>query len=186
MRILVDIDDVLRRTQDSINHMYSVVHKGKWYKLKDKWELDEFYEIGEAINRFAFVEYAKPIFSGAKIYDGAKEFLEELTRLGHTVVLCTVQNEHTLAPTVAWLQRHRLSFNELYVTGLDPKKNGKKMAGDVMIDDGLHNLEKFDGLKICFGQLWNQGFTDGFRTDSFTDILKHIADHQEMLIALPW
>jgi len=182
MRILVDVDDVLRRTQDSINHVYSRVHKGKWYKIKDKWELPDFYEIGEAIDKFAFDTYAAEIFSTARVYDGAREFLQDLTRLGHTVVLCTVQNKCTLGPTVEWLQIHNLPFNELYITGLDPKKNGKKMAGDIMIDDGLHNLEKFDGLKICFEQPWNKGFTDGFRTNSYTVILQLIANHQEMLI----
>jgi 5'(3')-deoxyribonucleotidase len=182
MRILVDIDDVIRRLQDSINHVYEEIYPNKWWKPKDKWELDEFYEIGHEINKFAFETHAKIIFGGAQVYQGAGYFLDELIRLGHTVVLCTVQNRHSIGSTVSWLHKNLISYHELYITGLDPEKNGKQITGDVMIDDGLHNLEKFDGLKICFAHPWNEGFTDGFRTNSYDQIIKHIADHQEMLV----
>ena len=182
MRILVDIDGVIRDLHIKVNEVYDREHPGKWRTPITKWGMHEFYEIGNDIYNFAFNIHAVECFGKAPPYSGAVEFVDKLYELGHTVVICTSQNKHTTQPTINWLYECDIKFHELYVTGQNHKKNGKQITGDVMIDDGLHNLKKFDGLKICFEQPWNEGFTDGFRTNDYNVILQCIADHQEMLI----
>jgi len=182
MRILVDVDGVIRNLHGKIDEIYDRECPGKWRKPITNWGMHDFYEIGRDIYKLTFVKFANECFGEADVYPGAIDFVDELMKLGHTIVICTSQTKHTTMFTTQWLYNQGFNFHELYVTGQDHKKNGKQMVGDVMIDDGLHNLEKFDGLKICFEQPWNEGFVDGFRTNCYDEILQHIADHQEMLI----
>lgn len=182
MRILMDIDGVLRNLVGQIEKIYDREYPNKWRKPITAWGLHEFFEIGHGIYGFAFKKFAYECFGQALAYPGAVRFVLKLVALGHTVVMCTSQNKHTTVMTAEWLYEHKFDFHELYITGQDHKKSGKNMEGDIMIDDGLHNLEKFNGLKICFEQPWNEGFTDGFRTSNYDEILQLVADHQEMLV----
>lgn len=56
---------------------------------------------------------------------------------------------------------------------------------DVLIDDGIHNLEVFPGIPICFHRPWNEEW-DGPRVYDFQfipnavrHVLKHEGDHSE-------
>lgn len=49
-------------------------------------------------------------------------------------------------------------------------QNKSMIKGDVLIDDSMDNLKNFNGVKICYAQPWNESWTEGIRTNSWTKI----------------
>lgn len=42
--------------------------------------------------------------------------------------------------------------------------------GDILVDDGIHNLEDFEGIRILYTQPWNEGNTDFLRANQWWEI----------------
>ena len=160
--IKVDIDGVLRDWNSSLidefrkRYAESYVH----YPFRD-FDINPDFPDGVNIRQFYLEEAPYEIYTQAKPYNGAIQFIEWLVREFPNVWLVSTQYPNTMYPTMVWLEKNIPSSANLPLVfskskglvGLD------KFSDRLLIDDAPHNLvdeEKCGGYPICFGQSYNR------------------------------
>ena len=96
-----------------------------------------------------FWDCVKPI-------DGASETLQKLIADGHKVLIVTTSNYHTLASKmerVLFKYFPFLTWNDVIITS-----HKQLVNGDVLIDDGTHNLEGGNYFKILMTAQHNKKY----------------------------
>ena len=96
-----------------------------------------------------FWDWVKPI-------DGASEALQKLIADGHKVLIVTTSNYHTLASKmerVLFKYFPFLTWNDVIITS-----HKQLVNGDVLIDDGIHNLEGGNYFKILMTAQHNKKY----------------------------
>lgn len=74
---------------------------------------------------------------------------------GYTLgILTTAANTLSLPHKVEWLQLHFPHISNILLVYKTHIKHW--VEGDILIDDGIHNLEKFTGISILYDQPWNR------------------------------
>lgn len=68
-------------------------------------------------------------------------------------ILTTAANAMSMPHKIAWLQKHFPHIKNIMVVYKAHIKHW--VSGDILIDDGLHNVENFTGIRILYGQPWN-------------------------------
>ena len=166
MRIGIDCDGVLRDfIPDVINkinetrphHSDKILTPNSWnwedwlpFWTEDETEKyifeDNFYEL--------FGPDANPIPSVLEDFPILKAWA---IKNGHELVLVSAQRPHCEEPTMEWLQRWGIMFDEYLFT-----KEKWSIDVDVLIDDSPEKLDIFNersvayGRPICMNQTWNQ------------------------------
>lgn len=117
------------------------------------WDLMKFVkpECGKDI--FKYLDYPE-LYDDVEPIHGSIEGVKCLRGLGYKVVFATSSSQAHAGRKLTWLQEHgfitdehmRYSFCDFYAEITDKSL----LRGDIMIDDGLHNIEKFQGLPILF------------------------------------
>ncbi len=180
MRVLVDVDGVIRDMHSYMDKVYDREFPEETRSPITEWHFYKSYSIGKRVYDFAFKDFAKEIFGDAPAYPGAAKFVKELSNRGHRITICTSQNRYTSFVTMLWLNEHRIYYDDFYLTCYTKNETPEKMIkGDILIDDGLHNLENFDGTQICFAQGWNTEFKGKYRTNNYEEILNIIESIKE-------
>jgi len=106
---------------------------------------------------------------------GASECLSILINDGHTVRIVTASYYETLPAKMKWLFKHYpfLKWEDVIVA-----YDKKIINGDVLIDDGIHNLEGAPYKKILFSRPYNIDYdaeSNGMvRVRSWIDIYREI------------
>lgn len=162
--IALDVDGVLRNFEKSLQRVYRAYYPGWWCEPVTNWKLAPFYEIGEEIERFAFVEHPWEVFAGAETYPGALEMVYRLKDLGADVFYLTTQWDTTRDATGYWLAQK--GFAGLGAVCFARSEEEKARAlddyrADGLIDDGPHNLEAAQGAGypvLCVDRAWNRDF----------------------------
>lgn len=130
MIIALDVDGVLRDFNGSLDRVYRKWNPTHGPSIEPyEWDLSASYPECVDINKFAFVEHAKEIFSEAEPYPGAVHFANRLYR-DHNVVITTMQFEAMRPVLLDWLQRHRIPYHSLMFT-----REKYLVDADVLIDD---------------------------------------------------
>lgn len=100
----------------------------------------------------------KTLYDEAPRIEGALEGVKALRELGHRVVFCTSTNLYMSGRKLRWLSDN--GFLTLQFGNISPdytEMNDKGLLrADVLIDDHIKNLERFQGEKILFAQPHNQ------------------------------
>lgn len=109
----------------------------------------------------------------------AQEVLCRLKDDGHTIRVVTASHFNTVPPKVAWLLEHYpyLKWEDVIIAS-----DKSIINGDVMIDDGTHNLEVSSCMKILFDRPHNRKY-DADRSgmirvhnwDEIYELISHIA-----------
>ncbi|MBK5218947.1 MAG: hypothetical protein JJE35_04060 [Thermoleophilia bacterium] len=101
------------------------------------------------------------------LHDGAQAMLRELKKT-YYVKLLTVRPPEAIPPTMRWLARNELAFDEL-ARAEEARKSLHEV--DALIDDYVGNLAEFlentPGAGVLVDQPWNQDVStlDGWRDD---------------------
>ena len=116
-----------------------------------------------------FWDCVKPI-------DGASETLQKLIADGHKVLIVTTSNYHTLASKmerVLFKYFPFLTWNDVIITS-----HKQLVNGDVLIDDGTHNLEGGNYFKILMTAQHNKKYdaeANGmFRVETWAEVYSAI------------
>ena len=153
MRILVDIDNTIENLLDgwfkALNKKYGTNVKAE--EVTD-WNVSLF-----------FPELTKPQIYGIMKEEGfwktitpkedAVEYLPKLVEDGHDVYLCTATDWMDIRPKYEELLSKYFScipWEKIIIC-----TNKKMLKADVLIDDGVHNLEGGDYIKILYSQPHN-------------------------------
>jgi 5'(3')-deoxyribonucleotidase len=141
-----------------------------------------------AITGWHIPDFVKPE-CGERIYDlldatiyesvqpaaEAREGLWALRAMGHRVVFVTSSNAATAGPKMDWLVHHGFATDRKDIVIAHDKS---LVRGDVLIDDGLHNLKAFPGPAILFTQPHNASYTRrGLRrANTWADVVRHVCE----------
>ena len=148
MRILVDMDDTIEQLLEAwvrrANEKF-----GRDVSLDEitGWNVAAPYS-GLTREDIYGVTYEPGFWSGVKPMPGAAESLKHFMDEGHEVYIVTATEiEHVEEKMKGLLFRYFpfLSWNQVIITG-----RKQLIRGDVLIDDGIHNLEGGDYRKILF------------------------------------
>lgn len=153
MDIRLDVDDVLCNFVGRLCEMY----------CRD-WDDD----VGpEDFKSWNFSQYVRPecgqqlyvyldmqeFYDGLELVDDAVEGVNELIAMGHDVAFVSAlmpTSQRAAYLKTEWLKRH---FPPLPIVLTKAKH---LVRGDVLLDDGLHNLATWPGRGVLFSRPWNQ------------------------------
>lgn len=153
LRVLIDVDGVLRDFIGSLTSVYLRQHPGHTVKPVDSRELENFYPIGREIYPFMNQTFAREILVDAPIFAGVVDAMRQWES-EFEYVIATAQPPEGRGPTLSWLGKHDIPTNEIHVCH---KKH--RLAGVALLDDFVDNLEAFaatERLAVCLDQPWNQ------------------------------
>ena len=96
------------------------------------------------------------VWSDGGVLDGAKEVVDKWHKddIADLGILTTAANGMSMPYKIEWLNREFPYIKDILVVYKAHIKHLVK--GDIMIDDGIHNLEHFEGVRILYNQPWNQ------------------------------
>lgn len=113
---------------------------------------------------------------------GAREFVKRLIDDGHDVYFVTASDYRTIRPKMEnMLFRYfpYISWERVIVS-----YHKQMIRGDIMIDDGVHNLEGAECLKILMTAQHNKGYDADkngmIRMDAWSDVYSFISAYASM------
>jgi 5'(3')-deoxyribonucleotidase len=180
--ILIDVDDTIENLCESwcefINRKYGT---SVTYKDVTEWDISKFFptltkeQVFEPLHNEELWQYVKP-------KPGAVEYIKKLMDDGFTVYLCTstdYRNVKVKFEQVIQKYFPYISWKQMIVT--DKKQIIK---ADFLVDDGVHNLEKGDYVKILMSAPHNANYNaeenEMFRADNWETVyslIKTISQH---------
>ncbi len=185
MLIGLDVDGVIRNFVEAVRTQYEKVYPD--HDLPDEvpeWNISKIYPIGEGIFDFCFKDYPKEVFYEAGAYDGAMDFVNELSAKHEAVIITSQVNAECKFWTMKWLHEHGVLDMVPHVVmvgkGAFRKRNVKV---DVLIDDRVKNLEEAEGVGIYgvgIKRTWNVG-RFGNLYDGYDEILNELDRFSKVL-----
>jgi 5'(3')-deoxyribonucleotidase len=157
MKILVDVDGIIRNIVPTIIDLYKKYDKDFPYTENDIPELDTF----ELFNKCDFqkdicIEHATEVFLKSPAYE--VEVSNLIFLIGdfeeHEFVICSKQQPQNEWLTNAWLDNHGIKIDRIYTS------EKHLVDAEVLIDDCPSNLQKFSkkGKAICLRRPWNEKY----------------------------
>jgi 5'-nucleotidase len=156
MIILVDVDstvaDLMPEWLRLYNNDYSDTLTPE--KITD-WDMTRFVHPDCGTRIFSYL-LLDTLYDNVKPIQGALESTQELENLGHRIVF--VSSGVYAYPKYQWMERNGFNVGKWgsnYIVCHDKSL----IRGDILIDDGVHNIEAFKNLDaILFDQPWNRSF----------------------------
>jgi len=166
MKIVLDVDEVLRKTSNSILTIYNRENPENKVRFNDikTWGIGNHFPNIESEEAF-FRKHAKEIF----LYSGAYERATEFNDSDDYIIIASAQLPGLEKYTEQWLKNNKIRYDELVFT------YNKSELGDVLLDDSTHNLKSFKGVAICMDRPWNKDW-NGDRVNSIRDF-SYICEH---------
>ena len=180
MTILVDMDDtieqLLRAWMRGVNEKY---HRNAVYEDFVSWDVSAAYP-GLTREQVYAIPDEPGFWATVEPMPGAAEALERIIAAGHQVYIVTATGYRSLPEKMDDLLFRYfpfISWDQVIVTS-----NKQMIRGDVLIDDGVHNLEGGDYVKILVSAPHNAGYdaeANGMiRVDSWDrieDVIRNLA-----------
>ena len=157
LTILCDADDTI---QELTKYWLAELNRKYNYNVRKEdlksWDITKAYpnltpdEVLEPLYRNEFWKRTTPI-------DGSAYYLKKLIEDGHNVFVVTASNSETFETKKRKLIE---MFPFLNKEQIIRENNKQTVFGDVLIDDGVHNLIGGKYIKILFNQPSNAGFRE--------------------------
>lgn len=172
LTVLVDMDDTIENLTSAWVDYLNARH-GAVVNVSDisDWDFTKAFpslrkeEVYAPLFEDSFWDWVKPI-------DGAVEALQRLIADGHKVFIVTTSNYHTLAAKmekVLFQYFPFLNWNDVIITS-----NKQLINGDVLVDDGVHNLEGGKYFKLLMTASHNRKYDAAangmFRVNAWDEI----------------
>lgn len=157
LTILCDADDTI---QELTVHWLAELNRRYNYNVRKEdiksWDMTKAYpgltpdEVLEPLYRDAFWERTTPV-------DGSVHYLKRLIDDGHNLLIVTASNSETFDA-----KKRKLTemFPFLRKEQIIRENNKQTVAGDILIDDGVHNLIGGQYRKFLFNQPNNSDFNE--------------------------
>ena len=166
MTILVDIDSTITNFGEmlllannqlhSTNYRYTDITSYNWFDktFPNPWKPTEY----------------QCFWNTVEVNPAAVKTIERWIGQGHQVYLVTASHFNDM---LGYKIRKTLEpFNSELINerNIIIAQDKSAIMGDVMIDDCVDNLFKFNGVKICYSQPWNQEYCGPFRYNDWNKI----------------
>lgn len=155
MRIVVDLDDTLTYMVEYLLEVYNSEYQDN-LKIEQitEWDLSKVVkpECGEAVVNY----FKRPgWFLNPAPRKDAQKYLKKLVGKGHDIVIASAyaNSPESCPDKYAYVRKHFPFIEKNSIFFLNKKD---KLVGDVIIDDGWHNVRNFYGRKIIFDKPWNK------------------------------
>ena len=156
MRIGIDIDDTVARTQEALIKYALKWDKkylqGRGIKNSNAYLLmDVFYWTSEdSANFFKYVK-EKKLFKKIKVKSFANFFINQLYRQGNTIIFVTRRNINGPAGddlTKEWLNKHRFKYHSIIFESINKVDTCIDEEIDYLIDDDVDNINSLNGTSV--------------------------------------
>lgn len=164
--IILDIDGVLRDLVIQIQNTF-LYHNPKYSKddLKEiiSYDMGPFFPPGTDINKFVWGTHpniTKSIFEDAPTIGDPSSIINELRKLGHTIILATDQKQGTEHYTLNWLLKHHIIYDAIFFG--KQKYYIKDEDIKIFVDDYPKNLIAYRNTSphnthvLCYDQPYNR------------------------------
>ena len=157
LTILVDMDDTI---EDLLSAWVSYLNTKHGTSIKKddvtQWDISKSFP---TLSREQVYEplYLDSFWLSVEPIDGAAEILQKLKADGHQVLIVTTssyETMHTKMEEVLFKYFPFISWNDVIVTSRKQLVNG-----DVLVDDGVHNLEGGEYFKILMDAPHNRSYS---------------------------
>ncbi len=156
MIILVDMDDTIENlTEAWINYANKRFHTAVNAADVTTWDPSEAFPSVSHEEMYALL-LEDELYETVKPFEGAAHYLQKLISDGHEVFIVTNSPYQVMKPKMEKvLFRHFpfIDWKHVIITGSKPL-----IRGDVLIDDGVHNLLGGDYAKLLFTVPHNRSF----------------------------
>lgn len=156
MIILVDMDDTIEQLLEAwllrINEKYG---RNVNYDDIDSWDMTKAFP-GLSWEQICSVTFEHGFWKTVKPIPGAAEALERLIKAGHEVYIVTATHLESVVEKMndlLFVYFPFLNWDHVIITS-----RKQLIRGDVMIDDGVHNLEKGNYVKILMTAPHNKNY----------------------------
>ena len=105
---------------------------------------------------------------------GAKEGIQTLLTQGHEIYIVTSAHPDMIKWKAEWLQRE---LPEIPWSHVIVANNKSLIKGDILVDDGLHNLYEGSYIKVLFDKPWNRNVNK----NKLTDIIHRVHNWKELI-----
>jgi len=153
LTVLVDMDDCIEKLSlawcEYLNHKYGL---NVPYEAVNQWDVSQAFpaltkpQVYAPLFEDDFWDWVKPV-------EGAADALVKLKNDGHDVLIVTASTYHTIrAKTEKVLFRYFpfISWDDVIITS-----RKQLIAGDVLVDDGIHNFYGGSYKKILMSAMHN-------------------------------
>jgi hypothetical protein len=165
LKIAIDIDDCIAEYTRTLTFFYNKVYDGQLTINDIKvWDLKTAYEktgTPESIRALMDCFIQHPSFLQMAEVPGATAAIRRLIEEGHEVFFISARGSKAIDLCYKWFYEHNLPLKNIYFNR-DKWWLVDKLGIDVMIDDGMHNLNAIEtqlpGRVECvvFERPWNE------------------------------
>ena len=178
MRIVIDTDGVIRDFHPALIKRYKECYPTHKVLPITNWNMSKFFPIGKDIHDF-YCKTNPDIFYIASPTKGAINFLKQLKKDGHYIILATSQRcLDTQILTMGWYKKHEIPHDDIVFT-----KDKSTINADILIDDSPEQLTMAlytPMIVLPFTQAWNivwqTRFRDGKDKENQIKQLKRLSD----------
>lgn len=178
MYVIFDLHDTIAQFIESWLKSYN-------YKWKDNlkkeqitdWDLKKFVKQECGSQVYDLLKYPK-IYKRMNSVPYAFETVNAFRNLGFEIVYGTACENSVIDANFEWLKEYGFWKNNDHLI-VTTSKN--LIRGDILFDDGWHNVENFPGFKVLIGQPWNQNINFKNRINSFKEILDDIDKYKDAI-----
>lgn len=159
MTILIDLDDTIESLGTAwchrLNEQYGT---NVSYEDITEWDVAKFFP-DLTRNKVYKPLHDEDFWDTVKLKEGAAEFIEKLFNEGHEIYIVTSSYYDSIKPKFEKIIRKNMPF--LSWSNIIVCKNKYMISGDVLIDDGVHNLLRGNYKKILFTAPHNKSYDAG-------------------------
>lgn len=170
VKIAIDLDSTLNTLFSEWSAWFEKNYDPKFTLDKwTHWDIHKLQPHGADIFRYLDIE---GVFRNSGVQPHSQRVVRRMLREGHEVYVVTSCNMHpgrhsVIGEKMYWMAEH---FPLIPTKNLIICSNKSLIDADVLIDDGLHNLENFNGRKIVFDGPWNRSDNRWDRAHSWIDV----------------
>ncbi|MDC6267257.1 5' nucleotidase, NT5C type [Lysinibacillus fusiformis] len=168
-RIILDMDDVIANLLTSWIEVVNFCENEN-VQLQDvsSWDIEKYFKCGRKV--FDYLNY--DLYRNLKPIEGSQDGVRMLQEK-YDVYIVTVSTTHkdSLIAKIEWLEEYFPFIKKEKIVLLGDKSI---VRGDIIIDDSIKNLERFDGRKILFNSCHNQGNVQFERVNGWSEILDRL------------
>lgn len=154
--ILIDIDDVLNNLCETwCNHLNEKYNCNVDYRQITEWDMSKFFP---KLTKEQIYEplHSPEIWKKLKPKDGAVEYVGRLAEEGFNIYLCTSTYYKNVQAKFEEVIHKYFAFIKWSQVIVASKK--QMIKADFLVDDGVHNLEGGDYIKILMDAPHNQSY----------------------------
>lgn len=136
------------------------------YEAVKSWDICSYFECGKRV--YDYLDYN--MFRNLPVIEGSQRVVSKLMDIYDVFVVTTATSHpQSLLAKMEWLKEH---FEFISPSNIVLCGSKSIIKADVMIDDGVHNLEVFDGIKLLFDACHNKDCDKFYRVNNWNDVEK--------------